>query len=166
MQNHHLFVDTKCFIFCYIMQQHSFLSVSYCKCYFWPTFYKSNHKIRAAHISAAAGKCQNKTLHQQGHKRVNFPLLHALTAKSNLSLRPLTLMPRSPSVCLSLVTDTVAKNYRQADLFNDVRRHRFEGSRKRTILTVRVETRGGDGLHTHTHAHTPCPVSQCVVLVF
>lgn len=80
---------------------------------------------------------------------MNFPLLHALTAKRNLSLRPLTLLSRSPSVCLSLVTDTVAENYRQADPFNDVRRHRFEGSQKRTILTVRVETRG-DGLLTHT----------------
>lgn len=85
---------------------------------------------------------------------MNFPLLHALTVKCNLSLHPLTLLPLSFSLSLSLVTDTVAKNYRQADLFNDVRRHRIEGSQKLTILTVRMETRGGDGLHTHTHTHT------------
>jgi len=60
------------------------------------------------------------------------------------------------------VTDTVAENYRQADLFNDVRRHRFEGSRKLTILTVRVETRGGGfQIHTHTHTQIMSTLSTC-----
>lgn len=61
------------------------------------------------------------------------------------------------------MTDCGLKLQTRRSLFNDVGRHRFEGSLKWTILTACAETRGRDMRlsDTHSHTHTQIMISGC-----